>query len=184
MVDVSSASLERANDRWVHRTMMTTPQRPPVAHGRPLQQSASTVHACPYCEHVGGGPASAGGTTIAPLLGLPLPGVPLAVPLLGLPLLAPLVEPLDGGVPPHGPHMPWVPPAGKMHDEPRQQSAVVVHGPHALTHVSVKQTKGGIPPATALGTQGTPPQQSALDAHAWPLGTHVAGEQRGTPTLS
>jgi len=164
--------------------MMTTPQRPPVAHGRPLQQSASTVHACPYCEHVGGGPASAGGTTIAPLLGLPLPGVPLAVPLLGLPLLAPLVEPLDGGVPPHGPHMPWVPPAGKMHDEPRQQSAVVVHGPHALTHVSVKQTKGGIPPATALGTQGTPPQQSALDAHAWPLGTHVAGEQRGTPTLS
>jgi len=146
------------------------PQRPPavlVTHGRPLQQSASTVQACPYCEHVGAAPASAGGTTTVPLLGglpldVPLPGLPLVVPLL-----VPLLEPLEGGVvPPHGPHMPCVPPAGKMQDEPRQQSAVVVHGPHALTQRSLKQTKRGFAPATGLGTQGTPPQQSALEAQA------------------
>jgi hypothetical protein len=115
------------------------------------------VQACPYCEHAGAGPASAGGTTTVPLLGLPLV----------VPLLVPLVEPLEGGVPPpHGPHMPCVPPAGKMQDEPRQQSAVVVHGPHALTQRLLKQTKRGVAPATGLGTHGTPPQQSALEAQA------------------
>jgi hypothetical protein len=134
-----------------------------VTHGRPLQQSASTVQACPYCEHVGAAPASAGGTTTT----VPLLGLPLVVPLPGLPLVVPLLEPLEGGVvPPHGPHMPCVPPAGKMHDEPRQQSAVVVHGPHAFTQRSLKQTNRGVAPATGLGTHGTPPQQSALEAQA------------------
>jgi len=35
-----------------------------------------------------------------------------------------------------------------------------------------------------LGTHGTPPQQSALDAQPAPAFTHCAYVQRGTPTLS
>jgi hypothetical protein len=43
---------------------------------------------------------------------------------------------------------------------------------------------GGVAPAAGLGTQGTPPQQSALVAQAPPIFTQTPGEQRGTPTLS
>jgi hypothetical protein len=35
-----------------------------------------------------------------------------------------------------------------------------------------------------FGTQGSPPQQSALDAHALPEPTQAALVHRGTPTLS
>jgi hypothetical protein len=42
---------------------------------------------------------------------------------------------------------------------------------------------GGVPPS-GFGTHGSPLQQLALDAHEPPAGTHVAPEQRGTPTLS
>jgi hypothetical protein len=43
---------------------------------------------------------------------------------------------------------------------------------------------GGIPPSTGLGTQGMPPQQSALEAHAMPGPAQTAGPQRGTPRES
>jgi hypothetical protein len=43
---------------------------------------------------------------------------------------------------------------------------------------------GGFPPGVGLGTQGTLLQQLALDEHAPPAWTHVAGEQRGTPSES
>ena len=68
--------------------------------------------------------------------------VPLLLPLLLPPLLEPLV-PLSGVVPPlllllppppHGPHTPWVLPAGAMQDVPTQQSALLVHLPHAAMH--------------------------------------------------
>jgi len=75
-------------------------------------------------------------------------------------------------------------PGGRTHAVPVQQSAVSVHCPHAGTHPEPKQTKGGMPPSTGLGTQGAPLQQLALLAHAPPASTHWAGEQRGTPTLS
>jgi hypothetical protein len=51
-------------------------------------------------------------------------------------------------------------------------------------HCDPLHTNGGVPPATGLGTQGAPPQQFALDAHAPPAFTHCAPAQRGTPTLS
>jgi hypothetical protein len=127
---------------------------------------------------------------VVPLLGVPLVATPLlGVPLLVVPLLVVPLEPLPLAVPllggePQGPHTPLVEPRGTEHDVPGQQSADVVQAPHALTHVAVKQMKGGDAPATGLGTQGTAPQQSALEAHAPPDFTQVAGEQRGTPTLS
>jgi hypothetical protein len=78
--------------------------------------------------------------------------------------------------------MPRELPAARMHDEPGQQSASLLHTPHVLTHAVAEQTNGGVPPG--FGTQGIPLQQSALEAHA-PAGiTHCAKEQRGTPTLS
>ena len=59
-----------------------------------------------------------------------------------------------------------------------------VDAPQAAMHLVPAQTKGGVAPATGLGTHGTPLQQLALDAHAPPAFTHCAGEHRGTPTLS
>jgi hypothetical protein len=53
-----------------------------------------------------------------------------------------------------------------VHDVPGQQSALVVQVPHAATHWVPEHTYGGVPPSTELGTQGMPPQQLALDAHA------------------
>jgi hypothetical protein len=91
----------------------------------------------------------------------------------------------SGGVdPPHGPHTPCVLPAAMTQDVPGQQSALSVHPLHAGTQAFAEQTYGGAPPATGLGTQGLPLQQLALDAHAAPGIAHVAGAQRGTPTLS
>jgi hypothetical protein len=75
-------------------------------------------------------------------------------------------------------------PGATTQDEPGQQSAVFVHGPQAGTHCVLKQTKGGVPPTTGLGTHGAPPQQFALDAQAPPTLTHCAPAHRGTPTLS
>jgi hypothetical protein len=108
---------------------------------------------------------------------------PLLDPLdpLELPLELPLDEPLDPLDPPHGPQIPCVLPGGRTHDVPGQQSALLVQPPHAGMHCMPEHTYGGIPPG--LGTQGNPPQQFALDAHAAPASTH-APEQRGTPTLS
>jgi hypothetical protein len=71
-----------------------------------------------------------------------------------------------------------------MHDPPGQQSALLVHWPHAATQRVPEQTYGGVAPATGLGMQGAPPQQLALDAHAPRAATHCAGAHRGTPTLS
>jgi hypothetical protein len=70
-----------------------------------------------------------------------------------------------------------------MHDEPGQQSAVVVHPPHAATHDVPEQMNGGVPPATGLGTHGMPPQQFALEAHEAPASTQPPAH-RGTPTIS
>jgi hypothetical protein len=50
-------------------------------------------------------------------------------------------------------------------------------------HTVMAHTNGGVPPL-GFGMQGTPLQQSALEAQEPPGFTHVAGEQRGTPTLS
>jgi hypothetical protein len=107
---------------------------------------------------------------------------PLEEPLLD-PLELPLELPLDELDVPHGPQIPCVLPGGRTHDVPGQQSALLVQPPHAGMHTLPEQTYGGIPPATGLGTQGMPPQQFALDAHALPASTHPP-EQRGTPTLS
>jgi hypothetical protein len=81
--------------------------------------------------------------------------------------------------------MPALLPGATTHEVPGQQSAVVVHGPQPETHCVPWQTSGE-PPSAALrlGTQGRPLQQLALEAHAWPAPTHVAGAHRGTPTLS
>jgi hypothetical protein len=80
--------------------------------------------------------------------------------------------------------MPCALPTPTRHDVPGQQSALLLHPPHADTHCMALHTNGGEPPATGLGTHGAPPQQLALDAHAPPALTHWAGEHRGTPTLS
>jgi hypothetical protein len=144
-----------------------TPQRP-AEHGRPLQQSLSTVQICPKSAQTvpasaggggGGVPASAGG------------GVPAS---------------FGGGVPasgpPQGPHTPLVDPGGSAHDVPGQQSAFVVQAPQAAMHCVPAQTNGA-PEPLVFGTQGKPLQQLALDAQDWPAPTH-APAQRGTPTLS
>jgi hypothetical protein len=69
-----------------------------------------------------------------------------------------------------------------MHEPPGQQSALLVHAWQSGTHTVVEQMSGGLP--LGFGTHGIRLQQSALEAQA-PLGfTHVAKEQRGTPTLS
>src|SRR5262245_29592052 len=43
---------------------------------------------------------------------------------------------------------------------------------------------GGEPLGLGFGTQGRPPQQLALDAHASPAPAHCAAAQRGTPSES
>jgi hypothetical protein len=58
----------------------------------------------------------------------------------------------------------------------------LVHPPHCWTHTVAPHTNGGVP--LGFGTQGRPLQQSALEAQAPAVITHVAKEQRGTPTLS
>jgi hypothetical protein len=40
------------------------------------------------------------------------------------------------------------------------------------------------PASPGFGTQGSPPQQSALDTQDCPVATHVAPVQRGTPMMS
>jgi hypothetical protein len=82
----------------------------------------------------------------------------------------------------HGPQVPFALPGGVSHADPGQQSALTVHWPHLATHWVVPHTYGGVP--LGLGTQGSPLQQLALDAHASPAPTHCTGPQRGTPTLS
>ena len=72
-----------------------------------------------------------------------------------------------GGWLPVGPHVPLVEPAGMLHGEPAQQSAVVVHAPPVGTHADVPHTNGGLP--DGLGKHGLL-QQSALDAHGVPAG--------------
>jgi hypothetical protein len=68
-----------------------------------------------------------------------------------------------------------------MHDVPGQQSAEVVQALHAGTQAEPAQTNGA--PLPLFGTQGSPPQQLALEAQACPAPTQ-APAQRGTPTLS
>jgi hypothetical protein len=70
-----------------------------------------------------------------------------------------------------------------VHELPGQQSASLVHAPHAAMHCVPLQTKVGVPPA-GFGTQGAPLQQSALDAQPAPAIRHCASAHRGTPTLS
>lgn len=65
-----------------------------------------------------------------------------------------------------GPQMPEVLPGRLSHDEPGQQSALIVHLPHVDTHAAEPHTKGGVAPVMGFGTQGRPLQQSALEAHA------------------
>jgi hypothetical protein len=65
---------------------------------------------------------------------------------------------------------------------PGQQSALLVHAPHAEMQRFGEHTYGGL--SLAFGTHGAPLQQSALDAHELPAPTHWASAQRGTPTLS
>jgi hypothetical protein len=115
-----------------------------------------------------------------PLVVPPLePLLPVVVPLVVPPLLLDVVPLLE---PPQGPQMPCVLPEGMTHEEPGQQSALLVHEPQLGTHADWAQTKGGVPPA--LGTHGLPLQQSALEAHDPPAATHCPKAQRGTPTLS
>ena len=108
--------------------------------------------------------------------------MPVPPPLEPLPLDEP---PLDAPVPPllpdgpaspssalHGPQTPGVPGEDETHEVPGQQSALLVHEPHAAMQAVPAHTNGGAPPSTALGTQGKLPQQLALDAHAPPAATH------------
>jgi hypothetical protein len=145
---------------------METPQRPPL-QGNIAQQSALVVHCWPYWAHAG--PASGGGGTTT----VPASGVPPEVVVVGVPPAGP-----------QGPQTPVALPGASTQAVPGQQSALLVHPPHAATQAFAEQTKGGIPPATGLGTQGAVLQQSALEAQAPPGFTHIAGEHRGTPTLS
>ena len=55
--------------------------------------------------------------------------VPPLLPLLLLPPLLLLLPP-----PPQGPHTPWVLPAAVAQNVPGQQSALLVHLPHAAMH--------------------------------------------------
>ena len=72
------------------------------------------MQTCPYEAQV---PAPASGT--------PVPG----------PLSGAALPPSAGGVePPHGPHIPRVLPGATVHDDPGQQSALLVQAPHAATH--------------------------------------------------
>jgi hypothetical protein len=79
--------------------------------------------------------------------------------------------------------MPLVVPSLTMQVSPEQQSALMLHPPHAGTHDVVAQTNAGLLPL-GLGMQGSPEQQSALVEQACPAPTHEAPVQRGTPTLS
>jgi hypothetical protein len=81
--------------------------------------------------------------------------------------------------------MPSVLACGVTHVSPGQQSALVVQPPHLGTQASLKHTNGEPPSTSAgFGTHGTSLQQSALDAHDEPAGTHVTPVHRGTPRLS
>jgi hypothetical protein len=73
-------------------------------------------------------------------------------------------------------------PCATTQDSPAQQSALIVHLPQLGTQLDVPQTNGA--PAAGFGTQGSPLQQSALDAQACPAPTHCTSVHRGTPTLS
>ena len=134
-------------------------------------------------------PASAGGG--APpelLLLLPLLLEPELLPELELPpelLEGPASLGGGGGLPLHGPQTPTALPAAITQDEPGQQSALLVQAPQLWTQ-AVPQMKRSPPPSPGfgLGMHGKWSQQLALDAQAPPAATHVAGAQRGTPTLS
>lgn len=84
--------------------------------------------------------------------------------------------------PPQGPQTPCALPGGAEHEVPGQQSADVVQAPQAPMHIEPAHTYGA-PASLWLGTHGSPPQQFALEAQAWPAPTH-APAHRGTPTLS
>jgi len=91
-----------------------------VLHGTPLQHWELVVHVCPYDAQ-----------------GVPLLEVldPVLVdPVLVDPVLL-VVEPLLELLPPHGPQTPVVLPTGAMQDSPGQQSALVLHLPHAGTQL-------------------------------------------------
>jgi hypothetical protein len=68
--------------------------------------------------------------------------------------------------------MPCVAPAPIAHDVPGQQSALLVHAPHAAMQLLPAHTYVGAPPTTGFGTHGTPPQQFALEAQALPAAAH------------
>jgi hypothetical protein len=143
-----------------------------LLHGTPLQQSEFWLHCWPKSAQLG------------PLSGVPLSGTPLSgVPLSGVPLSG---TPLSGTPPsvtlPHGPQVPFVLPLGTTQLVPTQQSALMVHGPHAGWQVSCEQMNGGLP--LGLGTHGALLQQFALVAQEPPAATHCAAAQRGTPTES
>jgi hypothetical protein len=126
-------------------------------------------------------PASPGGGP--PELLLP----PLELPPLELPpelLEGPASA--GGGLPLQGPQIPAALPACITQDDPGQQSALLVQPPHVFTQVVLPQMNRGVPasPGFGLGMHGRWLQQLALDAHPPPAATHVAGAQRGTPTLS
>jgi hypothetical protein len=59
-----------------------------------------------------------------------------------------------------------------MHVVPAQQSALIVQPPQRATHVIAPHTNGG-PASAGLGTQGSPPQQSAAEAQAFPAATQL-----------
>jgi hypothetical protein len=111
-----------------------------------------------------------------------LPFEPSGPPLASPPSPVKSLPPSTDGELPHGPQIPRELPADRVHDVPGQQSADVVQAPQLPMHIEPAQTKGG-PASGAPGTQGRPPQQLALDAHAWPAPTHVPAHL-GTPTLS
>jgi hypothetical protein len=134
-----------------------------------LQQSPDCVHCCPYCaQPVAPGGGGGGGFVVPPL-----------VPPLVVPASFPVTIPL-------WPQVPLVEPSARMHGEPGQQSAVVVHAPPAETHAAA-HTK---PVPAGFGTHGLS-QQSALVAHTVPAGgglvvqfTSLTAVHRGMPSES
>lgn len=103
------------------------------------------------------------------------------------PTAAQSVPPSGGGV--AAPHVPELEPGGSTQGRPEQQSALVVQEPPVSTHFVADplQTNAGFP--DGLGVHGRP-QQSALEAHAFPLKADglvqsiSAIRQRGMPSES
>jgi hypothetical protein len=149
-------------------------------HGTLLQQSAVTLHACPYKAQ--GAPPSAWASEAGASDAGPSEGAPSgAAPSVAAP----------SGTPPSGsticsPQTPCVDPGSSRHGIPAQQSPSVVQAPPNGTQES-PQTNGG-PLGLLLGTQGNP-QQSALVAHSCPVRSPASAQsptpvQRGMPNKS